>query len=435
MTARSTETDPTTAAFDALSSARRRYLLSLLLDRDESTPVSLSTLATDVATLEHDHPIVTDDQVRRSHVRLVHVDVPKLVDLGVVTRGEGRSNGGSNATDSTAGDAITLADHPVLEAGWVRTLLETPSGSVCDEATLDRTLEALRPPRRRTVLTVLAGQRGAVPMVDLATLVVAEETNGQRLVDVTEPVSTAVERALVHEHVPTLADADLVVTDDDGVAIAADAPQFDADWIAESPISAVSELGPESPIQRAPSPGPVTNARPGSTPTRGACWTIEGCEDVIARGNAIADRASEELFVTVSDRGRLQERCLERWSAAADRGVDVYVGSSSDRVREIVRAATDEITVCEPQFDWINLPIERIHPGRLVFADREAAMLVTIDDRGTAEQPRATAITGTGAENALVQLLDEHLGPRLDRLAARSEDADECDESVIPIPM
>ncbi|WP_137289756.1 DUF7344 domain-containing protein [Natronorubrum halophilum] len=421
-------TERTTTAFDVLAAPHRRYLLSILYERrhsSDSTPspqsraIAIETLATEIAVREHGSPIVTEDQSRDIQIRLLHHHVPRLLDVGLVT-------------EHTGGDAraLALADHPILESEGVTTLLENPTGeAVSTETELNRTLEALQPARCRLACDILSRRDGDLAVTDLAVMIAARE-NDCRLVDVTETEWKPITTTLVHNHVPALADAGLVEYDrsTESVAITADAPQWQADWLAASPLGALA-TDLETPQKRARTgaAGLGSDAATETDPTgAGVCWTIEGSENVVARGHEIADTADEELFVTLPDAGLIQQRCLERWRAAADRGVDVYIGSRSPRVRDTVRSAVPDATICELRSDWLNFPVERIHHGRVVFADRETVMLVTVDDADG--DPRATAITGDGAGNTLVKLVRELVGPRIDRLESASNDGDSPDE-------
>ncbi|QLK25020.1 hypothetical protein HYG81_13005 [Natrinema zhouii] len=232
-----------TTALDVLAAPQRRYLLATLLERADTSStdrpstserLSVETLATEVATIEHGCPIVTDEQCERVHIELVHVHVPRLADAELLSRHDD-------------GDATTVAltDHPVLESAWVRSLLDDPTGETLpvDEGTFDRTLEALRSPRRRTVCAALARRRGTVSVTDLAAAVVAREGGDEtRLVDVTESACTDVATSLVHEHLPILSNAGLVECDDEAeeVVLATDAPQWRIDWMTEGPLADVA---------------------------------------------------------------------------------------------------------------------------------------------------------------------------------------------------
>lgn len=233
-----------TTALDVLAAPRRRYLLATLLDREDTTSVdrssaskrsSMERLAIDVTTVERGRPIVTDEQCERVHMDLIHAHVPRLVDAGLVTR---RTDGGETT--------VALAEHPVFESEWVRSLLADPTGETLpvDEATVDRTLEALRDSRRRTVCAVLSRRRETVSVTDLAAAVLAREGgDGTRLVDVTGPECSTVSAALVHEHLPVLSDAGLVEYDAEAarVALATDAPQLRIDWLTEGPLADVAD--------------------------------------------------------------------------------------------------------------------------------------------------------------------------------------------------
>lgn len=438
----------TTTALDVLAEPRRRYLLATLVDREDASPIdlpstvdptSLESLATEVATGEHDCPIVTDEQCERIHISLVHAHVPRLADVGVLHESDGE--------DAT----VALADHPILEAEWVRTLIADPTGEAfpADEATLNWTLEALRAPRARTVCAALAERRGAISVSDLAAAIVAREGDAEtRLVDVTEAECAAVAATLVHEHLPALSEAGLVEYDDAArrVAIATDAPQWRADWLVEGPLADIADLVEtfrESPVASSgdgvgaggpTADGPSTDRGDDGIADRiAACRTIEGRENVFDRGHEIANDADEELFVTVPDGNRIGRECLECWRDAVDRGVDVYVGSRSPRVRDTIRSSIPGATVCEPQFDWLNFPIEEANHGHVVFADRDRALIVTTEKSAPDGELRVGAIAGDGRENALVSLICEHLEPRLERLTTARDERDAQDETPLPM--
>ncbi|ELY74770.1 hypothetical protein C487_13989 [Natrinema pallidum DSM 3751] len=440
--------EPTSTALDVLAVPRRRYLLAALLERGDTSAVgspvttaamSLTALATEVATTERDRPIVTDEQCARTRTDLVHAHVPRLVDIGVLVR-----------IDDGDVPTVALADHPLLEAEWVRTLLDDPTGEAfpAAETTLNRTLEALRRPRRRTVCAALAARRGAVPLPTLAAAVVAREGgDGMRLVDVSEEEWLPVAETLTHDHLPALSDAGLVAYDDAAgrAALVTIAPQWESDWLLEGPLadSAVPIAAVRESSGGSTADNSVSNAATGEAAVNGdhegdhvhaeGCETITGAGPVHARGRDIAAGADAELVVTVPDGSRLERECLEQWHAAAERGVDVYVGSQSPRVRDTVRSMVPDAAVCEPQFDWLNFPLEATQHGHVVFADRERALVVTTDGADSDAESRVSALAGDGRENPLVSVLRDHLGPRLDRLAAAHDDRDVRDGTPLPM--
>ncbi|THE66655.1 hypothetical protein D8Y22_00535 [Salinadaptatus halalkaliphilus] len=403
----------------ALAKSERRHLLAVLSDDVEPVtspasmdgPVPLETLAIAVASSVYAHPIVTDEQWTNTRDSLEHAHLPLLEDHGLVRRVEREET-----------TIVVLCSHPLLQAGWVQSLLSDPTGgAIEDEDVLDRTLEVLRSSRRRQICHLLARRRDTVSLEDLAVSVAAREGN-TGLLEVAETTARTVATDLAHSHLPALADAGLVAYDrpERTAELRTDAPQWRADWLQASPLGDIPEqLGLSSEAPAAADETPSSQA--------GTCRTIEGTENIVNRGHEIADGTDDELFVTVSDDGFLQQRCLERWKAAADRGVDVFVGSRSPEVREIVREAVPSATVCEPQLDWLNFPADCIHHGRVIFSDRDCVMLVTAEETDPDDRTYATAITGEGETNVLVSLVREQVGPRLDRLKSDHLEADGID--------
>ncbi|APX95527.1 DUF7344 domain-containing protein [Natronorubrum daqingense] len=410
----------TTTAFDILADANRRYLLSTLYKRTESLP--LEAAATEVAVQKHDSPVVTDEQARTAHIELVHCHVPRLVEAGLVRE---LTEGGT--------EQLALADHPILDIEWVTRLLEKPTGgSTADEELVDRTLDVVQSEQRRRVCQFLAKQDQRVPVADLAVTLVAR-TQETRLVDVERDDWQPMETALVHNHLPALADVGLVNFDrsSETVALATDAPQWRSEWLATSPLGTVTET--LEPTRKPFADDADEATQPGASASATAkCWTIDGREPVLERSDELADSADDELFVSIPDPSMLQQECLDHWQDAAERGVDIYVGSRSRDVRDIVRSVIPQATVCEPQFDWLNFPVDGIHHGCVVLADREQVMLVTVDDEAD-RTATMSAVTGEGPDNALGRLVRNHVGPRLDRLESRS--VEDWEGQTTPFPM
>jgi hypothetical protein len=76
--------------FDVLSSARRRYVIYYLRERNEA--VALTELARQVAAWEYDTDPedLTDQQEKRVYVSLYQTHVPKLAEFGIVEHDEDR---------------------------------------------------------------------------------------------------------------------------------------------------------------------------------------------------------------------------------------------------------------------------------------------------------------------------------------------------------
>lgn len=173
-----------TIALDALTDARRRRTLAVLLDRSE--PLSERDLAAAVVAAERDVPAddVPADAAADALVALRHAHLPQLADAGLVTR-DGRT--------------VSASDAPVLNDPQFRRLVDA------DGENWEELLDCIADERRRTVLDVLEGVDGWLPRTPLANLVA---TRGDDAVE-------AVAVQLHHRHLPKLDQAGLVAYDRD----------------------------------------------------------------------------------------------------------------------------------------------------------------------------------------------------------------------------
>ena len=78
-------------AYDLLSSARRRFVISYL--RSQDGPVVLNQLSQRLAAWENDVPVeeLSDQQIKRIYVSLYQTHLPKLEDVGLIDYDRERS--------------------------------------------------------------------------------------------------------------------------------------------------------------------------------------------------------------------------------------------------------------------------------------------------------------------------------------------------------
>ncbi|PSP75123.1 hypothetical protein BRC81_16730 [Halobacteriales archaeon QS_1_68_20] len=362
------------AVFRALADERRRAVLRVL---DRVTRAGPTDLATHVIAEENDVPLVdvTRQAAERVQADLEHVHLPTLVDAGLVTREDG---------------VVVGTQHPALQDPKIEAMIET------DAPDWDAVLDALTDERRRIVLTALYRAGEPTTPTELAAEVAAKVGD--------EASVEAVHRNLHHVHLPKLAAAGLVEYDPDAGTVAyIGHPDLDEEWL----VAGVDDT-PRAILSMAKRSADI--------------WTLEGRGNVTERGRALCESADEELFMMFNDEGAVETACVRRIRDALDRGVDVYLGTQNRELRDLVRENAPEVTIWEPQLDWLNLPPTREKVGRLILADREEIMIGTVGEAGPDGIPRETAITGTGEDNPLVMLLHEMLGSRLDHLDAQSED-------------
>jgi len=357
-----------------IADRHRRTVLSVLQER--TTPVSTEELATTTAAALAEKPLVavTREERDRLHVRLHHVHLPKLDEVGLVAW---------NADEGT----VATTDHPALCDRTIERMLDI------DTETWDDVLRAIQPVRRRIALSVIESA-GDIDREGLARRIVSREN---RLLSGADSEVTDVLIALDQRHLPCLQQADLVEVDGETVSYAGH-PELDPRWL---------DIGPTATVRAGP-----------ATPDT---WAIDGRDAIVARGQSLFEQADDELFLLITTDGLLDEGCLSRLADALDRGVDVYLGSQSPDVRDLVREELPEVVIWEPQLDWLNLPPDRERVGRLVLVDRDAVLLGTLGE-STADGYEEMALVGEGTDNALVTLLCQLLGDRLDHLDAQSED-------------
>lgn len=392
-----------TSAFRALADADRRRCLGLVRERSPA-PVSTTDLATELAAWSLEKPLVavTDDEHERMQTRLHHSILPLLAEAELL------------AYDRETG-AVSIASHPASRDPHVG---ESLTGKRASDESFDDAFGALADPRRRSLLSVVAEQHRPIDVRTLASDLAAPELDGRDRDDPAETVDR-VERSLVHTHLPHLADRELIEYDPDENLVAYEGhPELRARWLASGFDRGRSALTDASPTNHRADALPVNRDAAGP-----GVQTADGRESIVSLGQSLFERADEELFVMITTTGLLEEGCFARLEDAIDRGVDVYLGSREPLVRDAVRERLPEIVLWEPQLDWLNLPPHGGSVGRLVLADREAVMLGTlgeaaIDDDGYEE----TAIYGAGEDDALVILVRQLLGSRLDHLDAQSED-------------
>ncbi|AGB38721.1 DUF7344 domain-containing protein [Natronococcus occultus] len=364
----------------ALRDGRRRALHRLL--RNRTAPIPIEEAAVHLAARGETRLVdVTEAEMRSLRVSLGTAHVPVLVAAGLVDR---------DREDGT----LAASDHPALQHPNLERILET------ETVDWDPILDALASDRRRTALSVLADAESALSRVALARAVADREADG-------EPTPDAVDDCRIelhHVHLPKLAAAGLITSDRRGDAVSyrghpalEDGPWFDFGAAESRGFHPVAN--PSQDIRR-----------------------IDGRENVIERCRALCAHADEELFLMYTDEDLIEEACLQYLQDAVDRGVEVYVGTRTQAIRDRVREHVPAVTLWEPQRNWMNMPPERETVGRLVFADREAIMLGTLSERNERGIQDETAITGVGENNALVMLIRELLGSRLDHLDEQSED-------------
>lgn len=367
--------------FRALADERRREILSIL--RDRASSVDVEELAVQLVAAEREKSLfdVTEAEVEELHASLWHVQLPVLEDTDLVD------------WDDEA-ETVTTTNHPALEDQKIAAMLVT------DAPDWDDVLDCLTDKHRRIMLTSLYRTEGSMDKIELATEVAEKiRDDGNTQVEDEDVLCD-----IHHVHLPKLDAADLITYDVDEESITYEGhPDLDEEWL----VAGATDT-PRAILSMADHAADI--------------WTLEGRDNVTERGRALCESADEELFMMFTMEGTVETACVRRIQDALARDVDVYLGTQNQNLRDLVREHAPEVTIWEPQLDWLNLPPKREKVGRLIMADREEIMVGTIGEKDADGVPHETAITGTGENNPVVMLLREMLGSRLDHLDAQSED-------------
>lgn len=102
---------------------------------------------------------------------------------------------------------------------------------------------------------------------------------------------------------------------------------------------------------------------------RAGVWVVEGDEAVSDRLAALAADAEDELLVVVAVEGLLTDEVTEALADAADRGVEITVGSPSPGVREAITDAVPAASVVETWTWWETHPIRAGEISSILMAD------------------------------------------------------------------
>ena len=269
----------------------------------------------------------------------------------------------------------------------------------------ERILHLLVETGNREILSHLTKADNPLSVTELAERMVSDET------PVLSATTFEAEReqlslALHHNYLPKLAEVGLVNYDPmTREATRGDLTPANVEWLD-------GELA-EGILSFAHTPGGVDATDIG---------VVKGRENVLERGRELADEATEELFLMCVSEDMLEDKCLRHAEDAFDRGVDICLGSRNPEVRDLVRRKLPELTMWEPQLDWLNAPSNYPKVGRLVLVDREKVMLGVLDESELQGAATETAVTGEGTSNPLVVLVRDLLGSRLDHLDFQSAD-------------
>lgn len=262
----------------------------------------------------------------------------------------------------------------------------------------ERVLRVLSETRNRDILTALEDASRSLDVDELAERLVAREAHPDGSAEA-EDERERVRISLHHHRLPKLAEAGLVEYD------------HDENVVRRVRTGNAGPMDPES----------IDELLNRFQLESDAIEVVEGRTAAAERGRRLTEEADEELFLMYVSPDLLEEECLRHARDAIERGVDIYLGSQNSEIRDLVRERFPEVTLWEPELDWLNVPSSYPTVGRFVLADREKVMFALLNEPSLEGPSGETAVIGEGEDNPLVVLVRELLGPRLDHLDYQSE--------------
>ena len=132
-------------------------------------------------------------------------------------------------------------------------------------------------------------------------------------------------------------------------------------------------------------------------------WALAGTEAVAARTVSMVEAADREVFLVLGRTAEPDEALLGALRGAADRGVDVVVGTVEAPLRDRVLEAVPDAEAFVSGLEWLSGgENDDVDIGRLVLVDRDTILMSSRHgEAGSGER----AVFGTGFTNGLVVIV------------------------------
>lgn len=129
-------------------------------------------------------------------------------------------------------------------------------------------------------------------------------------------------------------------------------------------------------------------------------WAINDHEQVTGRISEIVNEATTEIVLIVLDEGLLDETVQVCLGDANDRGVDVYVGTASETVRDHVEGTdVDGRVFTTGLIEWFTAMSDVPRIGRVLMVDREPILVSALHDEELPGVPNETAVWTDGVDH------------------------------------
>jgi sugar-specific transcriptional regulator TrmB len=253
------------------------------------------------------------------------------------------------------------SDYPTLFVGVSLTAERTGRPVVTNNTTTDTGTDALVEEVVSTLRTFELTEYEAKCFVALTRL---REGTAKEVSDVAD-----VPRARIYDSMDALQDRGLVsVQESKPRRFRAVSPREAVDLLERECRSRLERLGTALP--RLGSPNRTTGA--------GEVWSMEGEAAISERLAALVQDADDEVLLAVAVEALLGEDLIDALADAADRGVDVVIGSPGEAIRDRLHEAVPTAEVVETRTWWEAHPIEAGAVTSVCMVDGNA-LLVSAD--------------------------------------------------------
>ena len=159
---------------------------------------------------------------------------------------------------------------------------------------------------------------------------------------------------------------------------------------------------------------------PDAETAAGDVWVMEGDAEVSERMVGLLEAAEEEVLLAAAVEDLLTEELLGALQVAADRGVDIEIGSPAASIRERLRTALPEANVLETWTWWESHPIQPGAVSAILMVDGQR-LLVSADIQTSLPGVRKHRAVWTDGDSApLVGMMRPLLADAIQRESAAS---------------
>lgn len=135
-------------------------------------------------------------------------------------------------------------------------------------------------------------------------------------------------------------------------------------------------------------------------------WSLSGTRTVTERTEQLVADAEDEVVLVVGHGAVFTDELADALAEAADRGVDVVVGTVDDQLRERVDRDLPEASVFVSGLEWLATTVEDdAELRRLLLADGTSILVSTSSGSTDAGGGPETAVFGQGVDNGFVTVI------------------------------